>query len=778
MRFNLGSLFRFLGSFLVNRFFAISILALSLPLPALAEHAAVPGEVLVEFAAEPVPARVKSTRLSTPRVVGAALQEHLSPDLRSARISVNPDLQAMAGVASISAEQDAKDACAALQLQNLGRIRYCSPNYILHATSTTPNDPSFSQLWGMSSASGIDAPKAWDTTTGSADEVVAVVDTGIDYTHPDLAANIWTNPGEIPDNGIDDDGNGYIDDVHGINAITDTGNPMDDNGHGTHVSGTIAGVGNNGLGVAGVNWHAKVVAAKFLSAGGSGTLADAIKAINYIVDLKLSGVNIHAINNSWGGGGFSAPLNSAISRANDAGLIFVAAAGNEANDNDNNPEYPSGYELPNVVAVAALDQDGNLASFSNYGATTVDIAAPGVGILSTIPGGGYAQYSGTSMATPHVTGALALLYSHEPSLSVSQALDRLYGSGKPLATLAGAVRTERMLNAGRLISGDTSPIPQPPTLPGCQYAVSTITSSPDTAADNARMIINADDGNYYTVRLPFQVAWDGGSVSSITVSPNGVVYMGSTPLGNDYLSGPVAPRNSIAALHADLYPMGQGYGVRVAVGSDSVTVNWRTTSYALKAGVAIVRLTIHANGVIQSWYEFHDQTLETSLSATATVGIHGATAQSIATFSAADGKVHDGLGVQFTPSCEDARVQVQELDLVGISNLGTSPQLELGKKLGMSVFGSGTGALTLQFAIEKRVCKEVVVKQVVEGQLHLTGNVPRSLGGARWVQVGVSGTSIKGRISVRKARTRNTTTRKLSRQEFSSACATLANSLR
>ncbi|NDC38590.1 MAG: hypothetical protein EBZ48_11125, partial [Proteobacteria bacterium] len=574
-----------------------SVLLAGLASSASAEHAAVPGEVVVEFSSRAPLSRVQSSRLASTTIRGASLRETLSIANPSARVAVSPALQASVGVASSTPEQAAKDACAALQRENPTEVKYCSPNYIVHAGSN-PNDSRFGELWGMSSSSGIDGARAWDVTTGSDNEVVAVVDTGIDYTHPDLAANVWTNPGEIPGNGIDDDGNGYVDDLHGINAATNSGNPMDDNGHGTHVSGTIAAVGDNNLGVAGVNWHTKVVAAKFLSAGGSGTLSDAIKAIDYIVDLKNRGVNIRVMNNSWGGGGYSAPLYNAIARANAAGIIFVAAAGNESNDNDSSAAYPSGYELPNVVSVAAVDQEGNLASFSNYGAQTVDIAAPGVSILSTLPGGGYGRYSGTSMATPHVTGALALLLGHEPDLSAAQAIERLYTSGRTLSTLSGVVRTARMLNVGRMVTGDTTPIPVPPATVGCQYEISATSSAPDTAADAATVVINADDGNFYSVNLPFAIQWDGGSVTNITVSPNGVVYMGTTPSGYDFMAGPTAPRNSIAALHTDLYPKGDGYGVKVAVGSDSVTVNWTTTSYALKSGVAIIRLRINSDGTV------------------------------------------------------------------------------------------------------------------------------------------------------------------------------------
>ncbi|MFH0796949.1 MAG: S8 family serine peptidase [Candidatus Omnitrophota bacterium] len=286
--------------------------------------------------------------------------------------------------------------------QQDSRVEKVSPNYLRKITATFPYDPSFDQLWGLdntgqkvngisgTSDADIDAAIAWDFTRGDTSVVIAVIDTGVDYTHEDLAANMW-NSEEIADNDIDDDGNGYVDDLYGINAITEAanpGDPMDDHGHGTHVSGTIAAVGNNGVGITGVNWSARIMAVKFLDAEGSGTDADAITGINYVVSMKTEyNVNIVAINASWGGGGYDALLEDAIEAAGDAGIIFVAAAGNDGSDNDATPAYPASYSLPNIISVAASDQDDGLAWFSNYGLKSVDLAAPGVNIYSTLPGG-------------------------------------------------------------------------------------------------------------------------------------------------------------------------------------------------------------------------------------------------------------------------------------------------------------------------------------------------------------------------------------------------------
>jgi subtilisin family serine protease len=276
------------------------------------------------------------------------------------------------------------------ELSRLPQVADVSPNYILHADATTPNDPRFSELWGLHNTGqtggtadvDIDAPEAWDKTTGSPGVIVAVIDTGIDYNHPDLAPNVWVNPNEIND-GIDNDGNGYIDDIHGINAINGSGDPLDDNGHGSHCSGTIGAVGNNGLGVAGVNWNVKIMATKFLNASGSGSSANSITCIDYIIDQKTTyGQDIVAINASYGGGSYNPSVEDAIDAAGTAGIIFCASAGNNYTNNDTSPHYPSSYTCPNIIAVTAVDHNGN--QHYNYGATSVDLGAPGRSILSTV----------------------------------------------------------------------------------------------------------------------------------------------------------------------------------------------------------------------------------------------------------------------------------------------------------------------------------------------------------------------------------------------------------
>ena len=281
---------------------------------------------------------------------------------------------------------------------------------------------------------------------------MAVIDTGVDYTHPDLASNIWTNPGEIAGNGIDDDHNGFVDDVHGYDFVNNDGNPMDDNRHGTHVAGTIAAAGNNGLGVTGVNWSSSIMALKFLSSGGSGSTSDAIRAVNYATMMKTTyGVNVRLTSNSWGGGGYDQSLYNAIQSGGNAGILFVAAAGNSGTNNDASPFYPASYNLDSIIAVAATDDCDQLADFSCYGATSVDLAAPGVDIYSTVPGNAYASLSGTSMATPHVSGVVALACAVAPAASRAEVRQAVLGGADPLASLTGRVATGGRLNARKTL---------------------------------------------------------------------------------------------------------------------------------------------------------------------------------------------------------------------------------------------------------------------------------------------------------------------------------------
>jgi subtilisin family serine protease/subtilisin-like proprotein convertase family protein len=400
-------------------------------------------------------------------------------------------------------------------------VKYAEPNYVIKALGT-PDDPSFASLWGMNNTgqdggtagADIGAVTAWDTSTGDTDVIVAVIDTGVDYNHEDLQGNIWTNPNEIAGNGIDDDGNGVIDDVHGYSAINDDGDPMDDNGHGTHVSGTIGAKGNNGVGVVGVNWDVSIIGCKFLSAGGSGSTDGAIACIDYLTDLKVNhGVDIKASNNSWGGGGFSQALKDSIESGGDAGILFVAAAGNSASDNDATPSYPASYDSTSVMAVASTDRNDNMSGFSQYGLTSVDIGAPGSAILSTTPGNGYSTFNGTSMATPHVVGAAALVWSINPDLTIDEMKQLLMDSGDANADLAGKTVSGARLNvATALDMADPSPSYRFTVTPSSQTIIAGESASYDFSVGS---VAGWDE----SVALSFEVtpALAGVSLSADTV---------------------------------------------------------------------------------------------------------------------------------------------------------------------------------------------------------------------------------------------------------------------
>eukprot|EP00930_Biecheleria_cincta_P046662 TRINITY_DN32208_c0_g1_i1.p1 TRINITY_DN32208_c0_g1~~TRINITY_DN32208_c0_g1_i1.p1 ORF type:complete len:1445 (-),score=305.46 TRINITY_DN32208_c0_g1_i1:177-4511(-) len=323
--------------------------------------------------------------------------------------------------------------------------------HVQHGEDTSiPNDANFSKLWGMDhwGDRDIDAVEAWKKFNGSSQGIVlAVIDTGIDYTHPDLKDQMWVNPNEIPGNGIDDDQNGIVDDVHGADFANNDGDPLDDQMHGTHCAGTIAGKGNNGIGVAGVAWQGvRLMALKFLSAEGGGRTSDAVKALNYAVAMGA-----RLTSNSWGGGGSSSAMRVAIERAERAGMLFVAAAGNEGSNNDETPHFPSNYASASIISVASTTFKGTLSSFSCYGAKTVDVAAPGSAIYSTVPGGKYRSLSGTSMATPHVSGLAALIWMYRPKLAMQQVKDIVMKSVVVQDTLKGSSLTNGRINALRAL---------------------------------------------------------------------------------------------------------------------------------------------------------------------------------------------------------------------------------------------------------------------------------------------------------------------------------------
>lgn len=374
--------------------------------------------------------------------------------LQSASCTETKRFRLVQGLTLVNVQPGMSTKDALSLLSSNSQVLYAEPNYIV-STTAIPNDPRFAELYGLdnngqtggTTDADIDAPEAWDSQTGT-DVVVAVIDTGLDYNHEDIAGNVWSNPGEIPNNGIDDDNNGYIDDTRGWDFVNDDNDPFDDNDHGTHVSGTIAAVGNNGIGVAGVNWSARIMPLKFLSARGSGSTADAISALDYAV---MMGARIS--NNSWGGGAFSQALFDSIAAAQTAGHLFVAAAGNSSANTDTSPSYPASYDLDNIVSVAATDDNDALASFSNFGALSVDLGAPGVSILSTTPANTYSSFSGTSMASPHVAGVAALVLAEDPSLDLVGLKAVLMDSVDAISALAGITVTGGRLNAANAVAG-------------------------------------------------------------------------------------------------------------------------------------------------------------------------------------------------------------------------------------------------------------------------------------------------------------------------------------
>ena len=409
-------------------------------------------------------------------------------------------------------------------------VLYAEPNYIVHAAGS-PNDAQYAMLWAMKNSgqavngtvgktgADIKAEQAWAITTGSPSIVIGVIDSGVDYMHPDLAANIWKNPGNIGGCGAG---------THGYNAITNACDPMDNNNHGTHVAGTIGATGNNTLGVVGVNWQTQIMALKFLDANGAGNTADAIEAIDFAINAKLAGVNVRLLNNSWGGGGYSQALLDAINKAGTHGILFVVAAGNSVTNVDTSASYPCSYNATNVICVAASDQNDALAWFSNYGATSVDLGAPGANILSTIKGGGYTYFNGTSMATPYVTGAAALILSApgQANLTVDQLKSLILSSVDPVVSLSGKTVTGGRLNVCQAIPGCGGTIPPtvtPPTPTRTTIPVATntptVTPSRAPTATPTRVVTTVPTGDFVIMATPSsRVSLPGGNINySVTL---------------------------------------------------------------------------------------------------------------------------------------------------------------------------------------------------------------------------------------------------------------------
>lgn len=490
----------------------------------------IPGQVLVQYKKT---ANVQDRALNRLNFGGGLKEEIASGSRLDAAEGVMELVSAPTGMS-------VEDSIAWFKKQP--NVEFAEPNYRVTA-SVVSNDPYYlnGSLWGMYSDDspaaigpagttntyGIGAEKAWNAGyIGSSNVFVGIIDTGIQITHPDIAANMWVNPYD-PADGIDNDGNGYIDDTNGWDFYNNDRTVFDDptyDDHGTHVAGTIGGTGGNGLGVAGVNWNVTMISCKFLGAGG-GSTADAVRALDYLTDLKTRhGINLVATNNSWGGGGYSSALHAAVNRSAKSNILFVAAAGNSSSNNDYTMNYPSSLStLQNatgepaasyegVIAVSSLDSNGAMSYFSSFGPTTVDIAAPGGGIWSSVPTSTYANFSGTSMATPHVTGSVALFKSVYPNATAQQIRNAILQSATPTPSQTGYTVTGGRLNVfAALTNGVTAP---PPTV---------------SIAD-----VSQNEGNSGTSNMVFTVTMASALTSPVTF--NYATSNGTATSGSDYVA--------------------------------------------------------------------------------------------------------------------------------------------------------------------------------------------------------------------------------------------------
>jgi subtilisin family serine protease len=435
-----------------------------------AKAAYAPGSILVKMKSEAEPV-ADSSRLAEELLPAMGQRSELIGERRGIDGSERGGLYVIELAEGASVEEAIERASAD------PRVEYAEPDYLLFPAAM-PNDTLFNQQWALlnhGESSGkpgadIGATRAWDLTQGSERIVVAVIDTGVDLSHPDLRDNAWVNGRETAGNGADDDGNGFVDDVNGWNFVTNSGRVYDDaqgDFHGTHVAGIIGATGNNGTGVTGVAWRVKIMSLKFIGTR-EGKTSDAVKAISYVMDQKRRGVNVRVINASWGGPAGTTALRDTLKAAGDAGILFACAAGNGGADRlgdniDETPDYPSFYstEISSIVPAAALDRGDNLASFSNYGQRTVFVGAPGVNILSTAPDGRYSFATGTSMAAPHVAGIAALVFAQESSLSAAQVRERIIEGAEPTLALVSKTRSAARAHAFNAASGTTSPAGRP-----------------------------------------------------------------------------------------------------------------------------------------------------------------------------------------------------------------------------------------------------------------------------------------------------------------------------
>ncbi|MBK6424736.1 MAG: S8 family serine peptidase [Blastocatellia bacterium] len=421
-----------------------------------------PVRVLVKYRTESLPERIAKEILSGATIAQA---ERPGEGVGLERFASMPGL----AVLGFSDMGSAEKALVAFRRDKSVAYAELDATWHVDQAGPQPNDARFREQWGLRNTGqpvnghpggkdgvDVDAVGAWQHGMGSSDLVVAVIDSGIDLKHEDLVENLWVNEGETPGNGIDDDGNGVVDDVHGYDAIANSGDPDDDLGHGTHVAGIIGAVGDNDRGVSGVNWTTRVMALRFLGATGGGQTSDAIACIDYILKMNERGANVRVVNCSWGSTERSAALEEAINRAIRSGVLFVCAAGNDGIDSDATPHYPSAYPNMGILSVAALSPNETIAPFSNFGELSVDIAAPGVDILSTLPDGAYGFASGTSMASPFVAGMAALVASSNPKMPLELIRARVLDGRQAVPGFDSRLMTGGRLSGGGAFAAGTS----------------------------------------------------------------------------------------------------------------------------------------------------------------------------------------------------------------------------------------------------------------------------------------------------------------------------------
>ncbi|MBC7691730.1 MAG: S8 family serine peptidase [Methylotenera sp.] len=562
----------FSGTASISR--AASLSARSVP-------ASVPGELIVKVR--------NSSGDKAQTQVTTTLQEALG----GSQVQTIRSLKTDASLQKVKLADASKVGAAIEALKKNPSVAYAEPNYLMHSFDQSvelqnltsemdaaerhanglPNDPQMAKLWGMvntgqaddagqvgNAGSDISVAPLWrQGITGSRNVVVAVIDTGIQWDHPDLVDNIYTNPGEageLSNNGIDDDKNGFIDDVHGWNFNAHTRDSNDDYKHGTHCAGTIGAKGNNGIGISGVNWNVSMMPIKFLDGSGGGTLEGAIESINYATMMK-----VNVMSNSWGGGGFSQAMQDAVANAERAGILFVAAAGNDSSDNDTTPTYPASIPLPNVLAVAALDNRDGIANFSNYGTNTVHVAAPGVKIYSTSKEGAYETLSGTSMATPHVAGISALLLSANPTLGYAELKSRLIRTSQPVPSLKRKVQGHGRVSASNAFNNIVPPSNEPDEKLWVDQAVSI--ESPHPYENNMNKIYGVSVPGAKYLRVVFdEVNTESGYDVVSVESPTGAPIDSFTGRVSNKTSEYYQGDSVVIRLKSDV--SNSGYGFRVS----------------------------------------------------------------------------------------------------------------------------------------------------------------------------------------------------------------------